>query len=150
MEGAARRYTRGMRDFLIFIVLASIVFFGIGEWRGWLVGVPGQTPVYVYKMNATSESTRRTINRTDFRVRVSGKVRDGSVTVRVIYQDPGSFETGRGATRPEEVFEETYRSGDTIALERVFEEGRGDYTVRLEFDGATGLFRMPMPTQAEL
>lgn len=139
-----------MRDFLIFVVLVTIAFFAIGETVGWQIGVPGQTPVYVYKQDGMASATRRTIRRDSLPVEVEGRVRDGAVTVRVIYQDVGSFQTNRGASSPEVVYEEVFQEGRIVALNELFEEGAGEYRVELHFSGATGLFRMPMPTSAEL
>lgn len=139
-----------MRDFLIFVVLATIAFFAIGETAGWQLGVPGQTPVYVYKQDGIATAERRTIRANAMPIEVSGRVRDGSVAVRVVYQDLGSFQTNRPADDPEVLYEEVFPEGRAIALERLFEEGAGEYSVELRFSGATGLFRMPMPNSSEL
>lgn len=139
-----------MRDFLIFVVLVAIAFFAIGETIGWQLGIAGQTPVYVYKKDGMASATRRTIRRNSLPVDVSGRVRDGSVTVRVVYRDVGSFQTNRQANPPEIVHEEVFETGRTLVLNRLFEKGAGEYTVELHFSGATGLFRMPMPNNSEL
>lgn len=139
-----------MRDFLIFVVVVVIAFFAIGETVGWQVGIPGQTPVYVYKKDGAASAERRTIRRNDMPISLSGLVRDGSVHVRVVYQDLGSFQTNRQARPAEVLYEETFREGQSIALERLFDEGAGEYRLELGFTGATGLFRMPMPTNSEL
>lgn len=139
-----------MRDFLIFVALLAAAFFVIGETLGWQLGVAGQTPVYVYKKDGQAVAERRTIRRDELPVSISGRVRDGAVTVTVVYQDPGSFQTNRGADAPETVFEERFLAGQTIAIERLASEGSGIYQVQLRFDGATGLFRMPMPNASEL
>lgn len=139
-----------MRDFLIFVVIVTIAFFAIGETVGWQLGVPGQTPVYVYKQDGMASATRRTIRRNSMPIEVDGRVRDGSVTVRVVYQDVGSFQTNRQAGAPEVLFEETFEEGRAVSLNQMFEEGAGEYRVELHFSGATGLFRMPMPNSAEL
>ena len=139
-----------MRDFLLFLLFLAVIFFVVGEWRGWHLGVPAQTPVMVYKSTSTARATRRTINTDAMPVDVSGRVRNGEVTLRVIYQDTGSFQTNRGADDPEEIFEETYRAGQVIGLNEVFDEGRGEYQIVLEFRGATGVFGVDLPTSAEL
>ena len=146
----AAAYASAMRDFLIFVILVLIAFFAIGETVGWQLGIPGQTPVYVYKKDGLATAERRTIRRNDMPISLNGRVRDGSVHVRVIYQDLGSFQTNRQADPAEVVYEETFHEGQTIALERLVDEGAGEYRLELRFSAATGLFRMPMPTNSEL
>ncbi len=145
-----RRYTRGMRDFLVFVLLVLGIFFGVGEWRGWQLGVPGQTPVYVYKADGTAEISRRTINRDTFPLELWGRVRNGDVTVTVTYQDLGSFQEGTRSGPVREIFDETYSFGERIDLNELLDEGFGRYTVRLDFSEATGLFRFRVPGQPEL
>ena len=139
-----------MRDFLIFLAVVAAIFFGVGEWRGWYLGVPSQTPMFVYQKDYVAEASRRTINRDELPVKLVGRVRQGRVTVAVVYEDVGSFQAGRAAGGSEVVFEETYREGQLIALNESFEEGRGIYRVRLDFDDATGVFRLELPKAAEL
>ncbi len=139
-----------MRDFLIFVVVVVAIFFGIGEWQGWLLGVPGQTPVFVYKKDAVSVATRRTINRNDLPFEVEGRVNRGKVTVEGYYEQGASFQTG-AAGRPEQlVFKEAYTEGQRIDLEEVMRQGTGTYRVRLVFEDATGLFRVRVPRSSEL
>lgn len=139
-----------MRDFLIFVVLVMIAFFAVGETVGWQIGIAGQTPVLVYKQDGVAAGERRTIRRSDVPITVSGRVRDGSVTVRVIHQDVGSFQTNREPDPAEVLYEETFGEGRSIALRRDFDAGAGEYRVELHFSGATGLFRVPLPNSSEL
>jgi hypothetical protein len=139
-----------MRDVLGFLVFGLIVFFVVGETVGWNVGVAGQTPVWVYKRDGTASAQRRTITRGDMPVEVEGRVRDGQVDVTVVFEDRGSFQTNRAPDPASVVFEESFRSGQRIAIDEVFEEGRGSYLVELRFHGATGVFRVRMPTGTEL
>lgn len=139
-----------MRDFLIFILFLAVVFFGVGEWRGWNVGVPAQTPVMAYKTTSMTRAQRRTINTDSMPVEVSGRVRNGEVTVRVIYRDTGSFQTNTAGGDPDTVFEETYQVGQSIRLAETFEEGRGNYQVVLDFRNATGIFHVTLPRSSEL
>lgn len=139
-----------MRDFLIFVALLAAAFFVIGETVGWQLGVAGQTPVYVYKKSGEAVAERRTIQRGEMPVRVSGRVRDGAVTVTVIYRDMGSFQSNRPARGSDTLFEERFLAGQVINIERLASEGGGVYQVRLRFEDATGLFRVPMPNSAEL
>lgn len=140
----------GMRDFLLFLLFLAVIFFAVGEWRGWHVGVPGQTPVMVYKSTSTARATRRTINTDTMPVGVSGTVRNGEVLVRVVYQDTGSFQTNTPGRNPEDVYEEAFRAGQSIRLNEQFDEGRGQYQVVLEFRDATGIFHVDLPTSSEL
>lgn len=139
-----------MRDFLLFILFLAVIFFVVGEWRGWHLGVTGQTPIMVYKSTSTASATRRTINTEQMSFTASGRVRNGAVTVRVVYRDIGSFQTMRSPGPPREVFEETYRTGQAIGIDETFERGFGEYQVVIEFDEATGIFNVDLPTSAEL
>ncbi len=141
-----------MRDFLIFLVVLAIVFFAVGEWRGWFLGVPSSTPIFVYKKDFTALTTRRTINQNGMAVRVTGRVQNGSVTIFVVYENRGSFQEGTDGSIREDaiVFEETYRVGQTIAINELFEEGVGFYQIRMVFEDATGLFRVILPQASQL
>jgi len=143
-------YAHGMREFLGFVLFAAIVFFAVGETVGWNVGVAGSTPVFVYKRDGGASTARRTIQRDAMPIEVEGRVRDGQVRVQIVYQDTGSFQTNRSAEPPELVFEETYQRGQRIAIDEVFDEGRGEYTIDLTFSGATGLFRVVVPDNSQL
>ncbi len=139
-----------MRDFVVFVVLLTVVFFGVGEWRGWYLGVPAQTPIFVYKKDHAAQTTRRTINRDDLPLTLSGKVSRGEVDVEVIFEQPESFQTGATARPPRTLFEQTYRQGQRIAITEDLDAGRGIYRVVLTFHDATGLFRLGLPTSSEL
>lgn len=139
-----------MRDLLVSCIVFGVVFFAFGEWQGWYLGVPSQTPVYVYKKSRVASATRRTINRDSLPLVVSGDVQQGNVTVSVYYERPFSFQSGQ-ASRPDvKVFERSFAKGQRISLDQVLAEGFGIYRVQLEFEEATGLFRVSLPTAAEL
>lgn len=139
-----------MRDFIVFVLLVAAVFFGIGEWQGWHLGIAGQTPILVYKRDATAVASRRTVTRSDFPFSVSGTVRRGTVRVQGYFEQPQSFQTGQ-AGRPERlVFEQTFRQGEHIALSETLRQGQGIYRIRLVFEDATGIFRLRVPSGAEL
>jgi hypothetical protein len=139
-----------MRDFLIFVAILAAVFFGIGEWQGWYLGIPGQTPVFVYKKDAAGELTRRTINRNDFPFEVSGTVRRGKVTVEGYYQQGASFQANTPAGPEQRVFKREYGVGQRIDLQDTMRQGTGYYRIRLVFEDATGLFRVKVPRGSEL
>lgn len=139
-----------MRDLLGFLLVLTVIFFLVGEWRGWYLGVPGQTPVFVYKKDQVAQSARRTINTSAYPVDISGRVRNGKVQVEVYYQDVGSFQASAGARRERRIFNQEYAKGQPVVVKRTFEEGKGMYTIRMTFDDATGLFRLDVPTAAEL
>ncbi|MEX2535373.1 MAG: hypothetical protein WD273_07185 [Trueperaceae bacterium] len=139
-----------MRDLLLFFIVLGVVFFGVGEWRGWFLGVPSQTPVYVYKKHHIANATRRTINLDHLPVKVTGDLQEGDVTVAVFYERPVSYQTGRDPLPEAKVFERSFSSGERVAIDRVFSEGQGIYRVQLEFEDATGLFRVNLPTASQL
>ncbi len=139
-----------MRGFIGFLVIVAIVFFAVGETRGWYLGIPTQTPILVYKKDFTSTTTRRTMQRTDMPVSFSGDVRNGTVTVEVHYQRPSSFQTNAPAGKESRIFEGTFVKGQHIAVDRIFENGGGEYTVTVKYQDATGLFTMKLPGGPDL
>jgi hypothetical protein len=139
-----------MREILVFLMIGVVVFFGVGEWRGWFLGVPAQTPVYVYKKDHVALATRRTINSESLPFEASGKVQRGNVKLEVLYELTASFQN-RTKGAPERILlERVYTKGQTIAINELFEAGKGIYRVRLTFSDATGLFSLKLPTSAEL
>jgi len=139
-----------MRGLIAWIVILTIVFFAVGETTGWYLGVPSHTPVFVYKKTASGEATRQTFNTDALPVRISGKVRRGSVEVKVIFQRPESFQSGAQAGPDDTMFDRTYQAGEVVAIDQSFKGGKGDYTVKLQFEDATGLFRLRVPAENEL
>ena len=148
----ARRhsYTRAMRGLITFLIIVLIVFFAVGETRGWYLGFPTQTPILVYKQDHTAETSRRTLSRTDMPIRFTGEVRRGSVQIEVRYQRPSSFQTSSGAGPEQVVFDQTWTRGQRIAFDRLFELCGGIYTVEVTYTDATGIFRLEMPDGIEL
>jgi hypothetical protein len=138
-----------MRDTVIFLLVLAAVFIGVGEWRGWYLGVPGSTPVVVYKMDHRAVSDVRTVTRADMPLAMDGRVRRGTVTVQVTHERPISFQTGGDASPERVVFEQVYRAGQRVNLNQTFEEGRGIYRVRVTYADVTGTFtfRWPPPSQ---
>lgn len=139
-----------MRGLLTFIVILAIVFFAVGETRGWYLGVPSQTPIFVYKKDHVAQTQRRTVSRSDMPVSFSGEVQRGSVRLEVRYQRPSSFQTGAAGSAEQVVFEQTWNKGQRIAFDRLFENGGGIYTVYVTYTDATGLFRLGMPNGVDL
>ncbi len=139
-----------MRDLLGFLLVVVVIFFVVGELRGWYLGVPTQTPILVYKMDHVADTSRRTVMREDMPVGFRGKVRRGQVTVSVLHERSTSFQTGREASPLTTVFERTFRVGETIAIDELFQLGGGVYTVRVAYQDATGLFHMSLPGGSEL
>lgn len=139
-----------MRGLLTFILVLAVVFFAVGETRGWYLGVAAQTPIFLYKKDHTADTVRRTVTRTDMPVRFSGDVKRGSVTMQVRYQQPSSFQTSQAAGAEQVIFEETWRSGQRALIDRVFERGGGVYTVVLTYQDATGLFKLELPGGVDL
>src|SRR5690606_12901738 len=145
-----RYHLRCMRDLLGFLLVLAAVFFIVGETRGWYLGIPTQTPILLYKKDHTAETSRRTVMRDDMPVSFSGQVRRGSVTLTVRYEQPASFQTGRAGRSAVTLFERSYRQGENIAFSEVFDAGGGVYTVQVNYQDATGLFRLNMPGGSEL
>ncbi len=139
-----------MRDLLGFLLVLAAVFFIVGETRGWYLGIPTQTPILLYKKDHTAETSRRTVMRDDMPVSFSGQVRRGSVTLTVRYERPASFQTGQAGRAPVKLFERSYRQGERIALSEVFASGGGIYTVQVDYQDATGIFRLTLPGGSEL
>lgn len=139
-----------MRDLLIFLAIVAVVFFAVGETRGWNVGIPAQTPVFVYKRSGEAVTSRRAISLDAMPVNLRGKVRHGTVKVTIEYRRPSSFQTGAKAGADRVLFEQSYRKGERIAIDQPFDGGAGDYTIRMVFDDATGLFRLKLPANSAL
>jgi hypothetical protein len=141
-----------MRDFLIFLVVLTIIFFAVGETRGWYLGVPGQTPMFVYKKDYVAQTTLRTINVTSLPVNLRGTVRRGTVKVEIIFEDRGSFQDNtEGQLRGRVVlFEQEYRTGQRVVINEAFEGGVGFYLIRLTFEDANGTFRLTVPKSSAL
>lgn len=142
-------YHVSMREFLGFLVFLAIVFFVVGETVGWNVGVAGSTPVGVYKRSGVVNGQAQTVRADAMQIEVSGRVRTGEVEVLVSYQDTGSFQTSRPAAPEDALFEETFQRGQRIAIDQLFEEGRGTYGVRLTFRDATGIFNVRFPPNVD-
>lgn len=139
-----------MRDLLVFLIFLGAVFFAVGEWRGWYLGVPSQTPVFVYKKDYVANASRRTINLDHLPFSVSGEVQSGTVTVAVYYERPVSYQRGTSPLPEQKVFERSFGRGQRVALDQVLAEGTGIYRVQLQFEDATGLFRVGLPTASQL
>lgn len=139
-----------MRGLITFIVILAIVFFAVGETRGWYLGYASQTPILVYKKDHVAQTQRRTVSRTDMPVQFSGQVQRGTVKVEVRYERPSSFQTGQAGASEIVVFEQTWTKGQRIAFNRLFENGGGVYTVRVTYTDATGVFRLGMPNGVDL
>lgn len=141
-----------MRDFLVFLVVLAIVFFAVGEWRGWYLGVPGSTPIFVYKKDHRTETMRRTLNVNNLPVDLRGTVRRGNVKVEIVFEDRGSFQEGtEGQLRGRVVlFEQEYRAGQRIVVNEAFTAGVGFYLIRMTFEDASGNFRLKVPPASTL
>ncbi len=149
-RGAAPSILIAMRDTVIFLLFVAAVFIGVGEWRGWYLGVPGTTPVVVYKMDHLATTAKRTVTRSDMPIAMTGRVRRGTVTVQVTYERPVSFQTGGDALPERVVFEQVYRVGQEVSLDQVFANGRGIYRVRVVYADATGFFGFRFPAASQM
>ena len=139
-----------MRDFLIFLVFCAVVFFGVGEWRGWYVGIPPQTPIFAYKTTSDASYMRRVSSAEGFPLQLSGKVKRGTLTVEGTYEKPSSFQTGKAGGPERAVFRQVYYKGDEIDLSQMLKRGQGIYRVKLTLEDASGTFRLDLPTSDQL
>ena len=139
-----------MRDFLIFLVFCAVVFFGLGEWRGWYVGIPPQTPVFAYKTTTDASYMRRVTSADGFPLILSGEVKRGTLTVEGTYEKPSSFQTGKAGGPERVVFRETYYKGEEVDLSQMLKRGQGVYRVKLTLEDASGTFRLKLPTGDQL
>jgi hypothetical protein len=139
-----------VRGFLMFAVFLGAVFFGVGEFRGWTVGIPSQTPILAYKSEGSVGATRRTVNRQDFPFTVSGKVNAGKVRVEGYFEVPTSFQSGKAGKPEKLVFEEEFSKGQSINISETLKNGQGQYRLKILFQDATGVFRVKVPKGIEL
>jgi hypothetical protein len=133
------------------LAFLTITFFGIGEFAGgWHVGMPPNTPVWLYKKSSSNTITRRTINSQSFPITITGNLQQGSVTVEGWFERPQSFQTQAQALPPRLYFTETFAAGSPIWVDRVMDQGQGIYTVRLTYQDATGSLRVRVPPASQL
>ncbi len=139
-----------MRDLIVFLLILTGIFFAIGEWRGWYLGIPNQTPIFLYKNDHVARTPIRTVMRDDMPIRVSGQVRRGTVRVQVLFESPASFQTGAAAQPQRSVFDQSFTRGQRLGIDEVFREGGGIYTVVMTYTDASGTFRINYPVSSQL
>ena len=140
-----------MRSLVQFAVFLAIVFFVVGEFLGgWYLGVPPQTPVYLYKKTTTATVSRRT-QALQFPFSLEGRLSRGTLVVQGIFERPESVQNpGRQAKAPKVYFTKTFGAGDRINLAKVMKQGAGIYTLRFSYDDASGTLRIKVPPRSEL
>jgi hypothetical protein len=139
-----------MRGFLVLVVVLAGFFFGIGEWKGWMVGIPGQLPLMVYKSEATASAVRRTVNRQDMPFSLQGTVKSGTVRVEGYFMVPKSFQAGKSGKAEKMVFEKDFGKGETISLNETLKNGQGEYRIVIKFDNTSGIFKVGLPKGIDL
>lgn len=140
-----------MRGFLIFIAVVAAVFFGVGQTRGWLVGVVGNTPIFAYNTSASISGMRNALNSEEINFSVEGKVQKGTVVVEATYERPQSFQNQTQKALPERtLFTQEFRKGETITVNEVVKGGQGFYRVRLSFNKGSGRFKVTLPDAGTL
>jgi hypothetical protein len=139
-----------MRALLQFLGFCFIVFFVVGEFQGWYVGMATQTPMLVYKVDKAVEVTRDVLYEDQFDFDLRGKVNDGIVRVEAFFEIPPSFQAGTAGKAPKKVFDKEFDTGQDIQLNEIIKSGKGRYTVRILYEGATGIFRMNASGQGRL
>jgi hypothetical protein len=143
-------YTGLMRALLQFLGFCFIVFFVVGEFRGWYVGMATQTPMLLYKGSQAIEVTRDVLYEDQFDFDLRGKINDGTVRVEAFFEIPPSFQTGTAGKAPKKVFDEEFGTGQDIQLNEILKSGKGRYTVRILYENVTGIFRMNASGQGRL
>ena len=140
-----------MKAFGIFLLLCIGIFFGVGETRGWSLGVASQTPVFAYKTDADVTAVRRVVNAEEIAFSLSGRVNRGSVKVEAYYEKTASFQKGSAGEDAKLLFEQDFSQGQDIRIDhQLLSEGKGNYRINLLFEGASGLFHLTLPKGAEL
>ena len=139
-----------MRPLLQFAGFCFIVFFIVGEFQGWYLGIPPQTPMYLYKMDRTVNITRDTHFEDALDLTMRGRVADGNVKVEVYFEIPPSFQANTAGVAPKLVFSEEFYVGQTVSIFDRIDEGKGRYTIRIHYENVTGSFRLKIPTQNQL
>lgn len=141
-----------MRSLLQFAVFLVIVFFAVGEFLGgWYLGVPPQTPVYLYKKTTTAKLSRRTLLSQQFPFSIEGRLSRGTLTIEGIYERPESFQDqSQRARAPKVYFSETFNEGERINVNEVLKQGGGIYTLRFIYEDASGTLRIDVPSNNEL
>ncbi len=131
-----------MRPLLQFLGFCFIVFFIVGEWQGWYVGVPPSSPMFLYKMDKEVSIRRDVALEEDFSFDLSGRVRDGSIQVEAFFEIPASFQQGTKGKTAKKVFDEVFSTGESIDLGKTLKAGQGRYTIRIIYQDVTGMFRL--------
>jgi hypothetical protein len=125
------------------------VFIGVGEWRGWYLGVPGSTPVVVYKMDHRAVSTPH--GHADRHAdRHGGSGASGHGHGAGHPRAPRASRPGPSALPERVVFEQVYRAGQRIVLNQTFDEGGGVYRLRVTYADASGTFTFRLPPSSQL
>jgi len=140
-----------MRGFFQFAIVAAIIFFGVGEWRGWNVGVMPQTPLFLYKTDSSRSTVRRITGfAPGLEFNLSGQLSRGSMRMVVTFERPDSVQTARNDSVPlEQVYEIEFFAGQPIVASEFLELGTGFYRFRLFFNDATGRVSLNLPTSYE-
>jgi hypothetical protein len=140
-----------MRGFFQFAIVAVIIFFGVGEWRGWNVGVMPQTPLFLYKTTSSSSTVRRlTGSAPGLEFSLSGQLSRGSMRMVVSFERPDSVQNPANNSVPlEQVYEVEFFAGQPIVVAEFLDLGTGFYRFRLFFNDATGRVGLDLPTSYE-
>lgn len=140
-----------MKGFFQFAIVAAIIFFGVGEWRGWNVGVMPQTPLFLYKTTSSRSTVRRITGfAPGLEFNLSGQLSRGSMRMVVTFERPDSVQTARDDAVPlEQVYEIEFLANQPIVASEFLELGTGFYRFRLFFNDATGRVSLDLPTSYE-
>lgn len=139
-----------MRGLIQFAVVVAVLFFGVGEWQGWYLGVPPHTPMILYKKDHVVTVSRRTMTAQSFDFGLEGRLRQGRLTVEAYYERPESFQTGRPGESARRVYQETFAAGQSVRVAQTLRQGQGIYRVRLTFEDSSGTLRLRLPEAGTL
>ena len=138
-----------MRDNIIGLVVLIGVFFGIGEWRGWNIGLAGHTPIFVYKKVAQTRVVRRVRVEKSLPFHLNGQVKNGDLTVKGYFKTAANFETNAREGKEKLLFKQQFLKGQNINLDKVLKAGKGVYVIELDFHETTGLFNLKINKVAQ-
>ncbi len=131
-----------MRDNIIALLVFLGIFFGIGEWQGWNIGLAGNTPTLVYKKDAQVRVVRRVRVDDQLPFTFKGNLSDGDLIIKGFFKTAANFETNAHEGKDKLIFKEEFHKGDKVNIEHILKSGKGVYVIELNYKEATGFFNL--------
>lgn len=131
-----------MKDNIIGLVVLIGIFFGIGEWQGWNIGMAGHTPVLVYKKDAQVRVIRRVRVDNELPFSFKGTLNNGDLIIKGFYKTPANFEKNTLEGKDKLIFQEEFHKGDKVNIEHILKSGQGIYVIEMDYKEATGFFNL--------